>query len=168
MAGQRALFGRSVTINGVLLVKEIEEFTPPEVKKSMTDVRGGSFIAGQMMVGIEKMSASLKIIGATSELQAAYGLKAGEPCQVTVKDSLEDEDGGTFAVEYNLTSEIISAKEGTIKQGDKPALDLELAVNAYKKTEAGKVIYEIDRSAQILNLGQGDLLAEHRSNVGLS
>ncbi|EMI4225308.1 phage major tail tube protein [Vibrio alginolyticus] len=167
MAGQRSRITRQGMINGQPLVKELDEFTPPEVKKTMQETRGGSFIPGEIWVGLEKMNGKWKVKGANQELLAAYGLAAGELCQVDVKESHQDEDGNKFAIVYSLTGEIISVTESASKMGELPDHDMEMAVSAYKKTENGKIIYDIDRNAQILNLGNGDLMAEHRRNVGL-
>ena len=167
MAGQRSRITRQGMINGQPLVKELDEFTPPEVKKTMQETRGGSFIPGEIWVGLEKMNGKWKVKGANQELLAAYGLAAGELCQVDVKESHQDEDGNKFAIVYSLTGEIISVTESASKMGELPDHDMEMAVSAYKKTENGKIIYDIDRNAQILNLGDGDLMAEHRRNVGL-
>ena len=167
MAGQRALITRQGIVNGQPLVKELDEFTPPEIKKAMQETRGGSFIPGEIMVGLEKMNSSFKVNGATQELLSAYGLSAGELCQVDVKESQQDEDGNKFAIVYSVTGEIISVKDSASKMGEVPNQEFEMAVTAYKKTENGKTIYDIDRNAQILNLGQGDLMVEHRRNVGM-
>jgi P2 family phage contractile tail tube protein len=168
MAGQRTRITRAGMINGHPLIKELEEFTPPEIKKTMQDIRGGSFIPGQIMVGLEKMTGKFKVKGANQELLAAFGLAAGEVCQVDVKESHQDEDGNKFAIVYSLTGEVISVTESASKMGELPDSELEMAVNAYKKTENGKTIYEIDRNAQILNLGNGDLMVEHRRNIGMA
>ncbi|ADZ91110.1 phage tail protein [Marinomonas mediterranea] len=167
MAGQRTRITRRAVINGEPLVKELDEYTPPEIKKTMQETRGGSFIPGEVMVGLEKMTAKFKVKGATQAMLSAFGLADGEMCQVNVNESLQDEDGAKFALEDSLTGEITSITESASKMGELPDHEIEMAVSAYKKTESGKTIYEIDRNAQILNLGSGDILAEHRRNVGL-
>ncbi|KZN12592.1 phage major tail tube protein [Marinomonas sp. TW1] len=167
MAGQRTRISRMAIINGEPLIKELDEFTPPEVKKTMQETRGGSFIPGEIMVGLEKMTAKYKIKGANQALLSAFGLADGEMCQVNVNESHQDEDGNHFAIKYSITGEITGVTEAASKMGELPDHEIEMTVSAYKKTEAGKTIYEIDRNAQILNLGNGDLLAAHRRNVGL-
>jgi len=167
MSGQRTRITRMALINGYPLVKELDEFTPPEVKKTMQDTRGGSFIPGEVMVGLEKLTAKFKIKGASQTLLSAFGLANGEMCQINVNESHQDEDGNKFAIKYSITGEITSVTESASKMGELPDNEMEMAVSAYKKTEAGKTIYEIDRNAQILDLGNGDILAEHRRNVGL-
>ncbi|WP_299492968.1 phage major tail tube protein [uncultured Shewanella sp.] len=168
MAGQRSRITRSALVHGQPLMKELDEFTPPEIKKTMQETRGGSFIPGEIMVGLEKMSSKLKIKGAPQALLAAFGLGEGEVCQIDVKESHQDEDGNKFAVAYSLTGEIITVTESASKMGELPDQELEMSVRAYKKVESGKTIYEINRNAQILNLGNGDLMAEHRRNIGMS
>lgn len=167
MAGQRSLITRYAMINGFPLIKELDEFNPPEIKKAMQETRGGSFIPGEIMVGLEKMSAKFKVKGATQELLSSFGLSSGDPCQVDIKESQQDEDGNKFAVAYSLTGEITSITDSASKMGELPGQEVEMTLMAYKKTEGGKTIYDIDRNAQILNLGKGDLMAEHRRNVGM-
>ncbi|QMV14726.1 phage major tail tube protein [Vibrio spartinae] len=168
MAGQRSRITRQAMINSHPLIKELDEFTPPEIKKVMQETRGGSFIPGEIMVGLEKMNSKWKVKGADQALLSAYGLASGELCQVDIKESHQDEDGNSFAITYSLTGEIISVTESASKMGELPEHDMEMSVSAYKKTEDGKVIYNIDRKAQILNLGNGDLMEAHRRNVGIA
>ncbi len=168
MAGQRSRITRHAMIKGHPLIKELDEFTPPEIKKVMQETRGGSFIPGEIMVGLEKMNSKWKVKGANQALLSAYGLAPGENCQVDIKESHQDEDGNSFAITYSLTGEIISVTESASKMGELPDHDMEMSVIAYKKTEDGKVIYDIDRKAQILNLGNGDLMEVHRRNVGIA
>lgn len=167
MAGQRSLITRLILINGHQLIKEVEAFTPPNVKKVMQETRGGSFIPSEIMVGLEKMACKFTIKGATKETLEAYGASADDPVQVDIKESLQDEDGNKVAIAYSMTGEINNISDGDSKMGDLPSHDIEMSLIAYEKTENGKTIYNIDRNAQILDLGQGDLLAEHRRNIGM-
>ncbi len=167
MAGQRSLITRLVLINGVQLIKEVESFTPPNVKKVMQETRGGSFIPAEIMVGLEKMACKITIKGATKETLEAYGASADDPVQIDIKESLQDEDGIKIAMKYSITGEINNITDADSKMGELPSTDIEMSVIAYEKTENGKTIYDIDRNAQILDLGQGDLMSEHRSNIGM-
>lgn len=168
MAGQRSRITRMGMVNGQPLIKELEEFTPPEIKKTMQETRGGSFIPGEIWVGLEKMNAKAKVKGANQELLSAFGMAPGDLCQFDVKESHQDEDGNKFAITYSCTGEITSVSESPSKMGELPDQELEMSVVAYKKTESGKTIYDIDRNAQILDLGQGDLMVEHRRNIGMA
>jgi P2 family phage contractile tail tube protein len=154
-------------IQGMPLLKEVEEFTPPDITKTMQEVRGGAFVPSEVMVGLEKMTASYKLNGATKEHLSSVGLTAGDSPQIDVRESHQDEDGEIFAVHYSLTGEITSVKEAPSKMGDLPAHTLEQSVSAYQKTENGKTCYDIDTKANILDLGNGDIMEKHRRNVGM-
>lgn len=167
MAGPRSLKTRLLMMMGISLIKEVESFSPPNVKKVMQETRGGAFVPGEIWVGLEKMNSKLTVKGATQTFLASYGAKAGELVQVDIKESHQDSDGITYAMHYSLSGEIISVADSDSKMGDLPGHDIEMAVAAYKKTENGKIIYDIDINAQILNLGQGDLMVEHRRNIGM-
>jgi len=167
MAGQRSRKLLAATVNGHPLLAEIDEFTPPEVKKVMEEARGGKFIADEIMVGIEKLGYEIKLLGATADLLSAYGLKQGDICQVDVKASEQDKDGNKFAIHYSLSGEIVSVKDETVKMGSKPGANISGSLIAYKKTEGGKTVYDINTKTQVIDLGQGDIMAEHRRNVGL-
>ena len=168
MSGQRSRKLLAATVNGHPLLAEIDELTPPEVKKVMEETRGGKFISDEIMVGIEKLGYELKLVGATAGLLSAYGLKQGEICQVDVKASEQDKDGNKFAIHYSLSGEIINVKDETVKMGSKPGVTLSGSLTAYKKTENGTILYDINTKTQVINLGQGDIMADHRRNVGIA
>ena len=167
MAGQRSRKLLAATVNGHPLLAEIDEFTPPEVKKVMEETRGGKFIADEIMVGLEKLTYEIKLLGATAELLSAYGLQQGEICQVDVKESQQDKDSNKFAIHYSLSGEIVSVKDENVKMGSKPGSTISASLTAYTKKEDGTIIYDINTKTQVINLGQGDIMAEHRRNVGL-
>lgn len=169
MSGQRASIVRTLMVNGLPLLQELDEFDPPQVKKEMQDARGGSFGVREIMVGLEKMTASFKIKGATKEMLTSYGMTAGDLVQITVKESVQDEGGEKFALVYDMSGELTSVKDPTVKGGDLGTHEIEMSTPVYKKTENGKIIYDINlNGAGKADLGNGDILAEHRSNVGLA
>lgn len=169
MAGQRASFVRTVMVNGMPFLQELDEFDPPQPKKEMQDSRGGSFGVRQIMVGLEKMTASFKFKGATQGMLSSYGMTAGELLQITVKESLQDESGEKIAIVYDMSGEITSVKDPTVKGGDLGTHEVEMSTPVYKKTENGKIMYDINlNGAGKIDLGNGDLLAGHRSNVGMA
>lgn len=168
MAEQRSRMVLSGTLNGHPLMAEIEEFTPPEVKKMMEETRGGKFISDEIMVGLEKMSYELKLSGVDIELLSAYGMGSDEVCQLDIKTSEKNKEGDNFAVHYSLSGEVTAVKEETLKMGTKPNVTVSASVTAYKKTENGKTQYDINTKTQVINLGKGDIMAVHRRNVGLA
>ena len=167
MAGQRSRKLLGATVNGQPLLAEIEELTPPEVKKIMEEARGGKFITDEIMVGIEKLTYELKIQGASVDLLKAYGLKQGEVCQVDVKSAEQDKQGSNYAIHYSMSGEIVGVKEESVKMGSKPSVTISGSLTAYKKTENGTTLYDINTATQVIDLGSGDIMVEHRRNAGL-
>ena len=168
MAGQRARKLLAANVNGLPLMAEVEELTPPEIKKMMEESRGGKLMADEIMVGLEKMTFELKISGPNATLLSNYGLRQGDVCQIDVRASEQDKDGEKYAILYSLSCEITAIKEETVKMGSKPMHTLSGTCRAYLKTENGQVIYDINTTTQVIDLGAGDIMQEHRRNVGLA
>jgi P2 family phage contractile tail tube protein len=156
MAGNRKVMRRSLVANGVSTLRELEEFTPVEIEKNMAEVKGGRIGVAETMVGLQKMA----------EFLLPFGITNGQAVQVTVKESLEDEDGDIFLVQYEYTGEITKVSDGNSVMGDLKETMVEMTVRAARKTENGTVIYDVDLDAGILNLGAGDILEVHRRNAG--
>ena len=168
MAGQNTRMLLTANINGQPLLSEVADFTPPVITKAMESARGGKFIPDEIMVGIEQMEYSIKLNGATVDVLKNYGLSQGEVCQVDVKEALQDKDGNKSMVHYSLSGEIKTVDEGTVSMGSKPEVTLTASPFAYKKTHGGVVLYDINTKTQVIDLGSGDIMAEHRRAVGLS
>ena len=168
MAGQTRQNFLAVVFNGHTFMAEVEEYTPPEVKKIMEETRGGKFIADEMMTGVDKLNFELKLAGATTAALAEYGVNSSDLVQVDVRASDQDADDNVFAVKYEHSAEITSIKEENRKQGQKPTVTITGSVKVYKKTTNGLTNYHINTKTQVIDLGQGDIMAEHRRNVGLA
>ncbi|WP_163833387.1 phage major tail tube protein [Spartinivicinus ruber] len=167
MAEQRYRTMLSANVNGHPLMAEVEEFTPPELKHKMEDSQGGKFIPDEVWVGLEKLTFELKIAGAGVELLQQYGLKHGEICQVDIKAAERDKDGGKFIIHYSLSGQLTGIKEEAIKMGSKPEVTISGSCIAFKKTENGKTLCDINTRTQKIDLGQGDIFAEDRRGLGL-
>jgi hypothetical protein len=159
---------QEATIEGNKLFGELDEHTPPDIAKKMEDEGGGRLMPGQIMVGLESMKASIKVIGVGIDVLKAYGAKAGLFVQIDVKESQQDKAGKAYALHYSYTGEITSIKEDPAKMGSKPGCTIEFVPSVYKKTENGTVMYNINTETQEIDLGQGDIMADHRRNIGRS
>ena len=168
MAGQRTRMLQEAKLEGHTLFGELDSHNPPEVTKKMEEVLGGRFMAGQMMVGIEALKASIKVLGASADMLSAFGAKQGEYVQLDVKESHADKEGNTYAMHYSYTCGITSIKEDEGKMGTKPGCTIEFVPSVYKKTENGKICYNLNEVTQELDFGQGDIMAVHRRNIGRS
>ncbi|TDF41886.1 phage tail protein [Alteromonadaceae bacterium M269] len=165
MAGNRILMKRRLILNTYEVGKEVAEYTPPKVVKIMKDSEGGHFGKKKIFVGIEEMSSSLKILGPTKDFLSNFGIVGGQSANITVIESLQDEDGEIFAIRYEKTGEIVSVEESQSKMGEEKYAMLEMHVRAYKKTENGGNIYDINVDADYYDLGDGDIMAPHTRNV---
>ena len=99
---QRTRMLQEANVEGQKLFGELDEHTPPEITKKMEDEQGGKFIAGQMMVGMESLKASIKVMGASKAMLQAFGLRQGDLAQIDVKESQQDKEGNTYAVHFSL------------------------------------------------------------------
>ena len=163
---QRTRMLQEATVEGNKLFGELDEHNAPEITKKMEGIQGGRFMPGQMMVGLDAMKMSIKVLGVGPEVLKVYGAKQGDMVQIDVKESQQDKEGKTYAVHYSYTGEVTSVKEDAAKMGSKPGCTIEMVPTAYKKTENGTIIYNINTDTQELDLGQGDIMAEHRRNIG--
>lgn len=153
-------------INGLPFMGELESYTPPEVKKTMEDAKGGRFVAGEVAVGVEKLTGSIKLTGATAEVLRAQGVAVDEMVEIAVLGSSEDEDKIKLPLRWEHTAEITSIKSGEVKPG-KFDHTIEFSCRAYKHTDSGRTIYDIDVKTQKCVIGGVDQLAVHRAFVEL-
>lgn len=168
MAGERTRMLLAVTFNGYPLLGEVEGHNPPTVEKETEDSRGGRFAGTKSVVGVALGDWTLKVAGASAELLQAYGVTEGaQTVQVDVKSTEKDVDGRLYGKHYSYTGEILKVEEDELKMGSKPMVTVTGHPKAYKQTEDGKTIYDIDLKTQVIDLGSGDIMLEARRKAGL-
>lgn len=154
-------------INGQPFMGALEGFTPPTVSKKTEESRGGRFVSGETVVGLEKLTGEIKLSGVTAELLMSQGLEAGEYSEITVLGSAEDSDKQRQPLKWEHTCEITHIKSAEIKPG-KFDHTLAFTCRAYRHTDNGQVVYDINVRTQTCLIGGKDLLAEHRANVEMA
>lgn len=164
MAGQHARRLLRVLINNVPLVREVEDYTSAIPAKELADTRGGGFIKGKILTGIEAMQGTIKIKGIMPLLAKQYGYGPGSRIVITIKESFEDEDGEKISSQEDWIGTIGKRERGG---GASPEDTLTIEVDSSKRVVGGQLEHHVDRLAHICDLGQGDLLADHRAGVGL-
>lgn len=166
MAGQNVRMMQRIYFDGVPLQREITswESTPPKEK---TGDIGGSFIAGDMRVGVEKMSAKVVGKGITPFVLKMTGRRAGQPITVIVNESWEDEDGVQTVIQEFWTGRIATRDRSSGVVSEMPEDTLNLSLDESRRVVNGLQEWHVSRKASICDLGDGDLLADHRSNVGM-
>lgn len=166
MAGQNVRMMQRIVIDGIPIQREIIswESTPPKEK---TGDIGGSFIAGDIRTGVEKLAAKIVAKGLTSWVLKMTGRKAGSPVTVIVSESWEDEDGVVTAIQEYWTGRIATRERSAGVVSELPEDTLNLSLDESRRVVNGIQEWHVSRKASICDLGDGDLLAPHRTNVGM-
>lgn len=166
MAGQNVRMMQRIVIDGIPVQREITswESTPPKEK---TGELGGSFIDGDIRTGVEKMTAKIVAKGLTPWVLKMVGRKAGSPVTVIVSESWEDEDGVVTAIQEFWTGRIATRERSGGVVGESPEDTLNLSLDESRRLVNGIQEWHVSRKASICDLGDGDLLATHRLNVGM-
>lgn len=166
MAGQNVRMMQRIVIDGIPIQREIVSWssTPPKEK---TGDLGGGFIAGDIRTGIEKMTAQIVAKGLTPWVLKMVGRQAGSPVTVIVSESWEDEDGVRTAIQEFWTGRIATRERSGGVVSELPEDTLNLSLDESRRVVNGIQEWHVSRKASICDLGDGDILAPHRSNVGM-
>lgn len=167
MAGQRVRVLLRAVVDGLPFMNEVEEYTSARPKKKTEEVKGGGFIGGEIFTGIEKMTGTLVLKGATTAVLAKYGLSVGNKVPVSIRETLMDEDGKRMVVTESWIAEMTGVEESGKGQGQLDQHTLTFAVDSSKRLEDGKVLWNVSRRAHICDLGNGDLLEADRKAIGI-
>lgn len=160
MAGAQAKLGMRVLLSGTPSMLEFEDYASAYPKKVMEGTRGGSFVAGEHWVGIEAMKGSLTLKGATSMMLSQYGLTAGALIPVTIFETFRDEDGNTTqAQEIWQMAEITAIEQSNNQMGQIRQHVISFSIKSARRLENGKTVFHVDRNAQIVDLGFGNVLS---------
>ena len=166
MIGQNVRMMQRITVDGIPLQRELTswESTPPKEKAG--DI-SGSFIAGSVRTGIEAMTAKIVGKGITSHILKMTGRRAGQKVTVIIKESWEDEEGNITAIQEFWTGRISSRERSSGVQSELPEDTLNLSLDESRRIVNGIQEWHVSRTAHICDLGDGDILAPHRANVGM-
>lgn len=155
------------TLQGVPVLEQLEEFSPPDIEREMQDVRGGRYIADAIATGVKRLSASVTLNGASWALIGSLGIGVGDEVMLDVRESGRMTNGGTYSKYHSLGAKVEKITEKTVKMGDLPATELTLAPYRYTRTENGVPVININTRTQVLMIGGVDLMAEIRRLVML-
>jgi P2 family phage contractile tail tube protein len=154
-------------INGIPVMGSLDGYTPPPLEKEMEEAKGGRFLADEIMVGMKKGNASLKISGVTPGIIKAMGVSRAESCEITVLGAARDEEGVEVPLRWEHSGEVVSINSDEIKPG-KMSHTLEFSCKSYTHTDNSEVLYDIDARTQKCVVGGVDLLEQSRANVELA
>ncbi|CAG9001766.1 MAG: hypothetical protein CENE_03793 [Candidatus Celerinatantimonas neptuna] len=148
----------SANLDGVPLVNELEEFTPPKIKPKMAD-QTGAFVASQVAVGLEKMDWTLKVKGELDQISNALGQYIVSNAQVNVTEQGKTTDDSQYKLAYSLYGPITGIEQDAVKMGEQPTCTISGTCNSFKQTDTGVVIHEINVKTGKLVVGGVDLMS---------
>lgn len=166
MAGQNVRMMQKIDIDGIPLQREIISWECPPPKEKSASI-AGSFIEGDQRTGVEKMTSKIVAKGLRSWVLNMAGRKAGRPITVIVKESWEDEDGEITVIQEFWTGRIANRDRSSGVVGEQPEDTLNFSLDEAKRIVNGILEWHVSRKASICDLGDGDILATHRANVGM-
>ncbi len=130
-------------LESIPLMNEISEFMPPEITFKMSESEG-SFVGSEDAVALEKLSFTLKLRGDHGGLSVAFGKFLMRPGQLNVMERGKNTEGLIYVEEHSLYAIIKSVKKDAYKMGEKPSVTIEGTCKAYKMTDTGRVIHDIN------------------------
>ncbi len=158
----------AVFVDGRGYAGNAEEVTPPKLTEKTEEMRlGGMDAPLEVGLGMEKLECSFSLTKYDKAILKRFGLSPGNVTPLTLRGSLESEDGTKTPVVLNMRGKVKEIDEGTWKAGEKATLKITMPLSYYKRTHGGEVAHEIDVINMIRIIGGVDQLKEMRSHLGL-
>ncbi|AJF07763.1 phage major tail tube protein [Geoalkalibacter subterraneus] len=158
----------SLFVDGRGYAGDVEELTPPKLTMLTEEFRGGGMDAPvDVEMGMEKMECEFTLTKYDREVIKLFGLAPGNTTPLTLRGSAESEDGDNVPVVINLVGKIRELEHGSWKAGEKATLKAVVSLRAYKYTQAGEVLHDIDIMAMRRVIGGVDQMAATRANLGI-
>lgn len=158
----------AATLQGLPLMQTIEEFDPPAIEMDMEKMQGGRFIAEEMAKGAKELTGKLTLQGMGAPIMLALGASGDSYILLNVREAGKDQDDNTWFTYHTIGGTFKSLKEKTLKMGDKPVTELEIAIRTYTRLENGIPVIDIDTRTQKFILNGVDILGDARRAVLLS
>ena len=147
----------SAQLESVPLMNEIIEFTPVDIK-TKTVTNEGSFVQSEDVVGMEALKWTLKVRGDHQKIQTALGRYLMDNAQINITEKGKHVDQTAYQEVYSLYGPITNIKKDPVKMGEKPTVTIEGSCKAYKLTDTGVVVHDINVDTGKLIVGGVDLM----------
>lgn len=144
-------------VESVPLMNEIVEFSPPDIKTKVA-TNEGSFVQSEDVVGLEALKWTLKVRGDHQKIQNALGRYLMDNAQVNITEKGKHTDQAQYQEIYSLYGSITNIKKEPLKMGEKPTVTIEGSCKAYKLTDTGVVVHDINVDTGKLIVGGVDLM----------
>lgn len=165
------LTNANIYVNGESKLGKAEEVSLPMIKHMLAEHKALGMVGKvEFFSGIDKMEAKIKWNSFYADILSVIG-DPTKPMNIQVRSSLETyTSSGRTAQQPVVCYMTCSAKDfplGNFKQHDNVEAETNLTVT-YCKLEINSVlIMEIDVLANIYKVGETDVLAQYRANLGI-
>lgn len=146
-------------LEGLPLMNEISEFTPPEITFKTAESEG-SFVGSEDAVGVEKLGFTLKVRGDHGKLRGVFGKFMMKPGQLNVTEKGKSTDGAAYTEEHSLYCLVKSVKPDAYKMGEKPTVTIEGTCKAYTLKDTGVLVHDINVETGKTIVFGADLMGE--------
>lgn len=168
MAARDVIKNYNLFVDGRGYAGQIEDFTPPVLSTKDEEFRAGGMDAPlKLRMGMEALSAGFNLIAFDANVLALFGVTTGAATPFVARAALESFNGAVTAVVHTMRGRINKLDQGTVKSGDKAALNVEMQLSYYKLQHGARVIHEVDVENMICVVDGKDVLAAQRAAIGL-
>lgn len=164
------LFSFNTYINGDSYLGITEEISTPKLGRKTEDYQGAGMPMGvSVHLGFETGAADMEITlgGLDARLLKTYGSNI-DGVQLRFSGSyLNDATGEAIPAEIQTRGRVQEMDWGSAKAGDNTSHKYTLKNTYVKITINGEEAFELDALNMIWKVGGVDMMAQHRSNIGL-
>ena len=168
MAARDVRKNLNLFVDGRGYAGQIEEFNPPKLALVTEDFRAGGMDAPiELTMGMEKLEADFSLISYDKDVLSLFGVAEGSVVPFVAREALESFDGTVTPVVHTMRGKIRELDPGTSKAGDKPSLNVAMALTNYKLQHGDTTVIEIDVENMVRSINGVDALAGIRNALGL-
>lgn len=154
--------------DGGSYLHEVDEITLPKLARKMEEWRaGGMDTPIKIDMGGEALQCEWTCGGIMEDAIAQFGAQKHDAVALRFAGSYQSEDASPVAVEVAMRGRHSLIDMGNAKSGEETAFKVTSELSYYKLTINGKEIIEIDALNMIHKVNGVDVLAEHRSAIGI-
>jgi len=165
------LTNANVYVDGDSLLGKVEEITLPDGNFMQSEHKALGMIGKfELFSGVDKMEATLKWNAFYADIMTKFS-NPRKALKLQVRSSLENHgsDGlnSEVPVVAYLTGQPKNFPGGNYKQHDNVEASSKMTLTAYKLEIDGQVVFDYDALSNIFIVGDEDIFATYRSNLGI-
>lgn len=167
-AGKDIIKNFNVLVDGRGYAGEVNEFTPPQLSRTVERFRAGGMDASVPIdMGQEDMESTFSTPSMHAEVQKLWGMNQGASVPLVFRGALVSQDETVKPVVYTMRGKIRIVNEGTISAGGVPSIAYTYDPIYFKKEIDGETVTEIDVENMICSVNGVDQLEQRRAAIGL-